>query len=474
MRTPTTKSNHTQEMMLHDAAHALTITSFVVGLSFSSPRLANAERQGLRRVNSNPTGDDDCPVITTANDCTMFWLDALQTPVAGQPPPTISSPFGTTVRETFPNGAVQRNCKGNIPFGTFNADGTGFYAPTAGVCAFPGIGPLICPNGPNGIIELDFARTGVLCGGSSSDWFATVNGATGDFDLTCNFGNVPQDVDPSCDNNDNSGPQSGGDPHFQRWTQKKRDSFHGECDLVLLQHHHPQQQGDEQKDDGMNVDIHIRTTIRDDIYSFIESSAMKIGHDVIEFHEGGTVQLNNHLLQEDEFPVNLVNGEQITKEAYNPSNGHGRKFTFYVGINQETRVKVKSTKHFMTVAIDGSGKGLERSVGMLGEYGTGNMLARDGTTIMQDFVDFGMEWQVRPQEDMQLFHEARNPQFPYAQCRMPSETVQASRRRKLRATNNGRFYIAAENACTKHQPDHYELCLDDVLLTGDLDLAEAW
>ena len=75
-----------------------------------------------------------------------------------------------------------------------------------------------------------------------------------------------------------------GDPHFLRWHQKNRDSFHGECDMVLLH--------DDNFNDGRGLDVHIRTTISK-FYSYVETAAIRIGEAIVEFQHdrllmGGT------------------------------------------------------------------------------------------------------------------------------------------------------------------------------------------
>merc|ERR1711862_222030 len=48
-----------------------------------------------------------------------------------------------------------------------------------------------------------------------------------------------------------------------------------------------------------------------------------------------------------------------------------------------------------------------KSVGLLGNYHTGETLARDGT-VLDDFGSFGNNWQVRPSESM-LFRIVEQP-----------------------------------------------------------------
>lgn len=43
-------------------------------------------------------------------------------------------------------------------------------------------------------------------------------------------------------------------------------------------------------------------------------------------------------------------------------------------------------------------------IGLLGDYKTGKTLARDGVTVIHDFIDLGNEWQVLPVEEI-LFRD---------------------------------------------------------------------
>eukprot|EP00977_Amphora_coffeiformis_P029193 scaffold39281_cov183-Amphora_coffeaeformis.AAC.1 len=70
-----------------------------------------------------------------------------------------------------------------------------------------------------------------------------------------------------------------------------------------------------------------------------------------------------------------------------------------------------------------------------------------------------------------LFQQAREPQLPYEHCRMPEQFEETSRR--LRATNSA-LYGQALNACTSNHPANIDSHVEDVLSTGDLDLADSW
>jgi hypothetical protein len=55
---------------------------------------------------------------------------------------------------------------------------------------------------------------------------------------------------------------------------------------------------------------------------------------------------------------------------------------------------------------------------------------------------------------------------------MPKE-FSMSARRTLRSGNIG-LYENALTACTQNHPENVDACLDDVMRTGELDLADAW
>eukprot|EP00977_Amphora_coffeiformis_P014060 scaffold3846_cov108-Amphora_coffeaeformis.AAC.8 len=280
-------------------------------------------------------------------------------------------------------------------------------------------------------------------------------------------------------------PQTGGDPHFLRWTRSRRDSFHGECDLVLL--HQATQ-------DDMEIDIHIRTTIRN-VYSFVQAAAIRVGSNVLEF-QTNSGSSSSTTSSTDTPPLVYVNGQTIQHFPWPPLSNpepantivtqihplfHNKpgRYIYVVPLknNATTRVIVKVTKHFITVSLDGATTGLEQAVGMWGEFGTGNLVTRNGTVLAEDgaFDAFGMEWQVRPDVDPVLFSTPRAPQYPTA-CRMPVQDAKTKVRRMLRSDTiaSARFVKQATEACERYQHNHFDLCLQDVLLTGDLDMADAW
>jgi hypothetical protein len=92
------------------------------------------------------------------------------------------------------------------------------------------------------------------------------------------------------------------------------------------------------------------------------------------------------------------------------------------------------------------------------------MIARDGTTVLDDHNAFSQEeWQVLDTEPS-LFQTARLPQYPL-ECTMPTPVKASQLRRRLLESSVDE--LAAEKACT-HWGESKEDCVFDVLTTSDL------
>lgn len=246
----------------------------------------------------------------------------------------------------------------------------------------------------------------------------------------------------------------GGDPHFKLWNRDNRYMFHGECDLVLVK--------SENFANGLGLDLHLRTTIKD-FYSFVETAALRIGVAVLVF-SGGKFYIDGKEGSDDDLPTSL-SGFTI-----HPPYAYGTAKIYRVDLNWGDKILFRSYKHFLTVDVSGTYEDFGNSVGLLGNYATGEMLARDGETIISDPDVFGKEWQVQGDEPM-LFLEPRDPQRPFAGCKMP--TV-AQPERNLRDAKSAELIKAAEDACAgKHLAD-IEFCIYDVVATKDVGMAGAW
>jgi hypothetical protein len=245
-----------------------------------------------------------------------------------------------------------------------------------------------------------------------------------------------------------------GDPHFKTWLGDMYD-FHGQCDLILTK--------SAGFGGGLGLEIQVRTEIRHD-WSFIAETAVKIGNDVLE--------VGSHAA----FHMNGVAAEQLTKSAdlqelsgfpVRYFNYGSRRHKFEVDLGAKGKVVIKVYNEFVAVAIDdGDLEDFRDSVGLMGSYLNGKLVARDGHFIT-DAKEFAFEWQVRDTDKM-LFQEAKGPQYPQ-QCRMPS--AKAVKRRRLLESMVS--YKEAEHACAGFEEEVRESCIFDVLSTGDLKMADA-
>lgn len=237
-----------------------------------------------------------------------------------------------------------------------------------------------------------------------------------------------------------------GDPHFKTWRGRGFD-YHGECDLVLL------------KSPKIDLDIHVRTTIRKQ-FSYVESAVLRIGSDLLEVQSKGEYFLNG------EFGAAMPN--TISGHAVTYTQPKENQHVFDVKLGRSEHLLINVYKDFVSLAMNRAQyKHFGGSVGLMGDFVTGNMVARNGQTVLQDPVEFGNEWQVLDTE-ANLFQATRLPQYPQ-KCNMPPPPTANSRRRRLGESLHER---AAEEACA-HWGEYKEACIYDVLATGDLEMAQA-
>merc|ERR1711865_556477 len=107
-------------------------------------------------------------------------------------------------------------------------------------------------------------------------------------------------------------------------------------------------------------------------------------------------------------------------------------------------------------------------MGLLGSFPDSQNLARDKETVVHDANEFGQEWQVLPTEP-KLFHEVDGPQAP-EHCEIPSFS---ELRRRLAAS---KVHLEdAKSACASvADTKKLELCIFDVMATGEYDAAGAY
>jgi hypothetical protein len=143
-----------------------------------------------------------------------------------------------------------------------------------------------------------------------------------------------------------------------------------------------------------------------------------------------------------------------------------KKGTYIIDLNEHGKIVISTWKDFLTVKIEqGSSKYFADSVGLLGDYFTGYMLARDGVTRLEDVNAFRQEWMVQPHEPL-LFQKAEKQ---LDKCVMPP----AQNKRHCRL--GGIISMeAAEKACAHVEADDLDFCIYDVLSTNDINMAGAY
>jgi len=135
------------------------------------------------------------------------------------------------------------------------------------------------------------------------------------------------------------------------------------------------------------------------------------------------------------------------------------------------KITISTFKEFVKVDFTNpTEKAFGNTVGLLGDFHTGQTLARDGATVLDDFTDLGREWQVLP-SDKKLFRESSTPQFPEL-CLEP-EDPRGDRRRRLHESKVTEEEAQAACAGLKDELDRKD-CIYDIFATQDLDMAGAY
>ena len=245
-----------------------------------------------------------------------------------------------------------------------------------------------------------------------------------------------------------------GDPHFQTWGGEWFD-FHGECDLNFV---HAPSFGK-----GIGLDIHVRTKIRSD-FSYIEAAAVKVGNDVVVFGGWGELVHNGVLATKDEMPGHL-GSFQLTHDMIDEATHN-----YHIFVRDGQALLIKSYKDYVSVKFEQvTSEDFADSKGLLGDFISGKRLGRDGSTVIENDIDYGMEWQVRPAEEPLLFESSDLvPQYPQ-KCNMPPMTADGRRLAEAKVSDE-----VAEAACA-HMLDeaHKRMCIYDVQATGELGMATA-
>mmetsp|Transcript_7530 Transcript_7530/g.18125 ORF Transcript_7530/g.18125 Transcript_7530/m.18125 type:complete len:626 (+) Transcript_7530:1431-3308(+) len=278
------------------------------------------------------------------------------------------------------------------------------------------------------------------------------------------FNDVPDDETSDTSDPDTTSNKAGsnGDPHFRTW-KNEHFEYHGQCDMILTK--------DDNFAGGLGIEVQIRTKLVR-YWSYIKSAAIRIGDDILEVQGSG-----NPTNEETNYWVNFNYNEELHTIGGFPvtlTKGGAPIRNFKIDLSSKypgLYIHINTYKEFVRVDFKhGTEEAYGNTVGLLGDFKTGETLGRDGTTVIDDFTMYGNEWQVLPIDTM-LFHDISQPQFPKT-CMEPEDPRGDRRRRLGEATVN---IEQAEAACARISDElDRKDCVYDVLATQDLGMIGAF
>ncbi|CAJ1954203.1 unnamed protein product [Cylindrotheca closterium] len=257
--------------------------------------------------------------------------------------------------------------------------------------------------------------------------------------------------------------ESNGDPHFRTWKDEHFE-FHGQCDLVMTKVKNFANK------ESVDLVIQLRTNMVR-YWSYIRSAAIRIGDDILEVE--GSVD-NEDGIDKRHHWINFEYSGEIQDLGGYPVTISPRNNKYTIDLDKDysgLKIEIKTFKEFVGVKIIGATEeSFGNAVGITGDFNTGNTYARDGSTVLHDFNELGLEWQVLP-SDGKLFHEIAKPQFPEL-CYLP-EDPRGERARRLAESDITEE--AAEAACAGLKDDFDRKgCVYDILATQDMDMVGAY
>jgi hypothetical protein len=274
------------------------------------------------------------------------------------------------------------------------------------------------------------------------------------------------------------------DPHFKTFNGKAF-SYHGECDLVLMR--------SRAFDEGKGLSIHVRTTRMDNYrgaaYSLISAAAVQMGNTVLEVStdDGGSLLVDGSRQEfangEDSF-LSFAAGYTLERST---KGKHGLITVFDLNLRNEKKISIRCNTKSMMLFVDVTGY-FEDSEGLLGApvggsegLGSRPNAAGHRFDMTGNWNSYGEEWQVLDTEP-NLFQEKRFPQYPQG-CVYESTAAFKDNKRMLRrrllldSVDEAALEIDARKACAPESVGEEEtimsqFCFNDVMATGDLELAE--
>jgi von Willebrand factor type D domain len=242
-----------------------------------------------------------------------------------------------------------------------------------------------------------------------------------------------------------------GDPHFVTYDGTPF-SYHGQCDLVLAE--------SQKFGNGIGFNVHGRTEIVDG-WSLIRNAAVQIGSDTVELTNKGVIYFNGVEVKDNDdlADASLAGLYNVTKEVKMINNIPKTDVTIALNEGSKEKIKFSLFKRLIAVHVGATEDDVR---GMLGHRTIDGLVGRNDT-LLYDPLEMGTHWQVTNNEPM-IFTDAVSPQYPET-CILPS--VQG---RKLRPS--AQHKRRAEEACDGITDEAMlQFCIEDVMLTGDLDVA---
>jgi len=248
-----------------------------------------------------------------------------------------------------------------------------------------------------------------------------------------------------------------GDPHFQTWSGESYD-FHGVCDLVLVKN--------AQFDEGLAMDIHIRSKQMREKFSYVDSASVRIGEDTLEVNGGkeGGFWMNGEQGADIDTTASLSGKFPIAIKKLSENS-----MQYAISLGGDEAIVITTWNAMVSVSIShASSEHFGTSVGMMGAFSTGEKLGRDGITNIDDFNKFGQEWQVLETE-VKLFHDIGDVIQSPSRCQIPSSSEMRRRLGEASVTVK-----EAKMACNLVDHAEFDLCVFDVMASNDKDLAGAY
>jgi len=222
---------------------------------------------------------------------------------------------------------------------------------------------------------------------------------------------------------------------------------------------------------GLGLVVHIRTKIRYD-YSYIESVAVAFGGgdggDILEVSSFGQYMVNG--VSNAMLPLQLADNKFSLTRTRISDKQESFEIQMGDGNNSKEGIVISTFKDMVAIKLlNATQSNFGNSTGLMGNFDTGAMLGRDGSTVfgLDNVAAFGQEWQVRDTEAKLFQTKTRDPQYP-SPCVLPMP------KKVGRRLGEGISKVAAEEACLEWTGDKKERCIYDVMATNDLEVAHAY